>query len=237
MLFGLIAAAALATTPPADTRRGGTPVPDHELATMRGGLMLPNGLDIAIGIDIQTRVDGVLALHTIFSSEAPTSGVRVYTDGVTSPSQAPGTVTVATGAQDWPTVTVPRSPTGTTVSTGAPPDAGSINIVSGPTASWLDAAGQNMVPVTSNGPAVGTDAGAIRLTSDDRGTQVALVTPTLEVRHLVGQATGVVVSNTANDTAIDTVSTINVNLTGVPANLLGGVLMVNRIAAEAAGRR
>jgi hypothetical protein len=212
-------------------------VPDAELATMRGGLLLPNGLNVAIGIDIQTRIDGVLALHTIFSSEGPNAGVRVYTDGTTSPSAVPGTVTVATGDPDWPTVSVSRTPTGTTVTAPGSDTPASVNIVSGPATGWLDAAGQTLVPVTANGPAVAASSGSVRLTSDDRGTQVALVTPATEIRHLVGQATGAVIANTGNDRAIDTVSTINVNLIGLPVALMNGVLLVNRIAADAAGQR
>ncbi|WP_137897458.1 hypothetical protein [Sphingomonas sp. 2SG] len=212
-------------------------VPDAELATMRGGLLLPNGLNVAIGIDIQTRIDGVLALHTIYSSEGPNAGVRVYTDGTTSPSAAPGTVTVATGDPDWPTVSVSRTPTGTTVTAPASDTPASVNIVAGPATGWLDAAGQTLVPVTANGPAVAASSGSVRLTSDDRGTQVALVTPATEIRHLVGQATGAVIANTGNDRAIDTVSTINVNLVGLPVALMNGVLLVNRIAADAAGQR
>jgi hypothetical protein len=236
MSIALMIVAAATAAAPASPRGGPPPVPDVELATMRGGLMLPNGLNVAIGIDIQTRIDGVLALHTIFSSEAPTAGVRVYTDG-TKPSEVPGTVTVETGNPEWPTVSVSRAPTGTTVTAPGATTPSSVNIVSGPATGWLDAAGQTPVPVTPNGPAVNAAPGSIRLTTDDRGSQVALVTPTIEIRHLVGQATGAVVSNTANDTSIDTVSTINVNLIGLPAGLMNGVLLVNRIAAEAAGRR
>jgi hypothetical protein len=240
MSIAILIAATLAAAPPpggASDDPAGTPVrvPDRELATMRGGLMLPNGLNVAIGIDIQTRIDGALALHTIFSSEA--AGLRVFTDGTTSPSEAPGTITVATGDPDWPTVSVSRTPTGTTVTAPAAGAPAAVNIVSGPTTGWLDAAGQTPVPVTANGPAVEASSGSIRLTSDDRGSQVQLVTPTTEIRHLVGQATGAVISNTANDRVIDTVSTVNVNLVGLPAGLMNGVLMVNRIATEAAGPR
>jgi hypothetical protein len=238
MASALLIASALAAAalPPPAAARDIAPVPDRELATMRGGVLLPNGLNVAIGIDIQTRIDGVLALHTIFSSEAP-GGIRVYTDGTTSPSQAPGTVAVSAGDPSWPTVVVSRTSAGTSVS--APTDSSSpaVNVLAGPASGWLDASGQTAVPVTANGPAVAAAPGTIRLVSDDRGSQVTLVTPTTEVRHLVGQATGAVIANTANDTSIDTVSTINVNLLGVPATMLGGILMVNRIAAEAAGRR
>lgn len=236
-MTGILALALLAAgstnPPPAPVSPA---VPDRELATMRGGVMLPNGLNVAIGIDIQTRIDGVLALHTIFSSETP-NGLRVFTDGTTSPIGVPGTTVVTGGDRDWPGISVSRSPTGTTVVAPGTGPATGINVIAGPTTGWLDAAGQNPVPVVAGGPAIMAETGTIRLVADDRGAQVTLVTPTVEVRHLIGQATGAVIANTANDVSIDTVSTINVDLIGLPAGLTNGVLMVNRIAAEAAGRR
>ncbi len=238
MPLAILFAAALATAAPEsdDPRRVGdaAPVPDRELATMRGGLMLPNGLNVAIGIDIQTRIDGVLALHTIFSSEAP--GVRVFTNGATGQAQVPGTVTVGTGEPDWPTVSVSRTPTGTIVTAPGRDRRASTSCPDRRPAGSTPRA-RRRCPVTPNGPAVAASSGTIRLTSDDRGSQVQLLTPTTEIRHLVGQATGAVVSNTANDRVIDTVSTVNVNLVGLPAGLMNGVLMVNRIATEAAGSR
>lgn len=237
-MTGILVLAALLAAGPADPPPP-TPVPrvpDRELATMRGGVMLPNGLNVAIGIDIQTRIDGVLALHTIFSSEAA-GGLRVFTDGTTSPVGVPGTTVVAGDERDWPGISVSRSPTGTTVVAPGTGPATGINVVAGPATGWLDAAGQNRVPVVANGPGIVAETGTIRLTTDDRGAQVTLVTPMVEVRHLIGQATGAVIANTANDVSIDTVSTINVDLIGLPAGLTNGMLMVNRIAAEAAGRR
>ncbi|MDD1453255.1 hypothetical protein NHF48_023630 [Sphingomonas sp. H160509] len=214
------------------------PVPDTELATMRGGVLLPNGLNVAIGIDIQTRIDGVLALHTIYSSESPTSGVRIYTDGTTSPRTAATSQAVTTGGDNTGmTVLVSRSPTGTTITPSAGGGAMTVNVVAGPTSGWLDASGQTNVPVVANGPAISANAGAIALSINDQGTRVTFAGPSIEVQHLVGQATGVVIANTANDRTIDTVSSINVNLVGLPADLLGGTLMINRIAAEVASRR
>ncbi|RYF05639.1 MAG: hypothetical protein EOO77_28175, partial [Oxalobacteraceae bacterium] len=110
------------------------PVPDRELATMRGGVLLPNGLNVAVGIDIQTRIDGVLALHTIYTSEQPNPGIRVYTDGTNSPATAPTTTTVTTGTSGMvPTVLVGRSPTGTTITTSTLNAPMTVNVVSGPT--------------------------------------------------------------------------------------------------------
>lgn len=212
------------------------PVPDRELARLRGGVLLPNGLNVAVGIDIQTRIDGVLALHTIYTSEQPNPGIRVYTDGTNSPATAPTTTTVTTDGTS-PMVSVARSPTGTTIVTSSSSAPMTVNVVSGPTSGWLNAAGQTMVPVVANGPAVAASSGVISLANDGTGARVTLTAPSLQVEHLVGQATGAVVSNTANNRVIDTVSSVNVDLVGIPAGLSGGVLMVNRIAADAASRR
>ena len=233
----LAAVAVQISAAPSEALRSGVAIPDHELATMRGGVLLPNGLTIAIGIDIQTRIDGVLALHTVYTSETPANGVRVFTDGTDSPRIAPGSATVVTGGGTTTNIDVSRSPTGTTVVAGTNGQPTTVNIVSGPTSTWLSGAGQTSVPVVANGPAVSASSGLISLTENDRGARVTLSTPMLEVQHLVGQATGAVISNTGNDRSIDTISSINVNLVGVPAALLGNALMVNRIAVEAAGRR
>ena len=235
MLPGILLFAAAVA--PITTSWSVPPVPDPDLATMRGGIMLPNGLNIAIGIDIQTRINGVLALHTVYSSEAPTNAIRVYTDGTNSPSTAPGSTEVATGGTLNASVDAARSPTGTTVVPATSSQPTTINVVSGPTSTWLDGTGQTNVPVVANGPGIAASSGTISLTEDAQGAQVTLSTPTIEIQHLVGQATGAVVSNTANNRTIDTVSSINVNLIGVPAGLLGNALMVNRIAADAASRR
>jgi len=75
-------------------RLAGPIVPDATLARMRGGVLLPNGITLTLGIDIQTRVDGTLVLHSIYNSDGPDAGIRVFTDGKDSPRAAPGTITV-----------------------------------------------------------------------------------------------------------------------------------------------
>lgn len=52
-------------------------VSDGELAQMRGGMDLPNGLTVNIGVDIQTMVDGQLALQTIYQSDGPNTGLQI----------------------------------------------------------------------------------------------------------------------------------------------------------------
>lgn len=209
-------------------------VPDRELAVMRGGLLLPDGLDIAIGIDIQTRLNGALILHTVYTSDGPNTGIKVYTDGTTSPSSTPATVSVTTAAAaSTPTIIVDRATTGTIVAAPAASAPVTVNLVQGAPSTWLSGSGQNSVPVTANGPAVSSEGNSIQLASNAQGAVVTLNGPGLEVQQLVGQATGVVVANTGNDRVIDTVSSINVNVQGISPALMSGIFAASRIATAA----
>lgn len=209
-------------------------VPDPELAAMRGGMHLPNGFDVAIGIDIQTRVDGILVLHTIYASDGPVVGTRVYTDGANAARYAPATVTVTSPLTSGaPVIVTDRSPTGTTVAPGSPSPAATVNLVNGIQATWLTAEGQTEVPVTQGGPAVTTGPGTFSLSSGDNGVISTLDTQGLQITHLIGQATGAVIANTANDRAIDTISSVNIDLQGASPALMGAIFTADRLAIEA----
>ena len=239
MLSLLMVTAGLAAADIEVTARGaplpGATVADAVLATMRGGLRLPNGLDLMLGIDIQTRIDGVLALHTVYASEGAQPAIRVYTDGGTPSAAAPATMSVSSGgALGVPLLVVDRSPTGTTiVPTGAMP-ATTVNLVNGNPAGWAGAAGQAEIPVVANGPTVAAAPGEVGLTVGDAGAVVTLRTPTLEVQHLIGAATGAVIANTANNRAIDTISAVNVDVQGIAPALLAGSFAAQRAALDAA---
>lgn len=206
-------------------------VPDRQLASMRGGMRLPNGFDVSIGIDIQTRVDGVLVLHTLYASDGPITGVRVYTDGKDGDRFAPGTVVVTNpGMSGAPVIVTSRSPTGTTVSVTPQVGSSVVNLVNGPEATWVTAEGQTQVPVTVNGGPVTTGPGTFMLTSNAGGTIATLDTGDLQISHLVGQATGAVIANTANDRVIDTVSSVNIDLANV-SPLLSSSMFANEALA------
>lgn len=212
-------------------------VGEGELAAMRGRLLLPNGLDVAIGIDIQTRVDGILVLHTIYASEGANPGVRVFTDGAGAATTAPATVRLASpSTTGTPVVIVDRSPTGTTILPTAATAAATVNLVNGDPSTWLTSAGQTEVPVTANGPAVDAQPGAISLRSDAGGAVVMLTTPDLQIRQLIGQATGVVVANTGSDRTIDTVSSVNVDLNGISPATFAAVFAAQRAVFDAFSR-
>jgi hypothetical protein len=237
ILFSLLASAvdpAIIVTAPRRQLFAAPRVVDAELAHMRGGLRLPNGLDISLGIDIQTWIDGRLALHTVYASEGPASGVRIFTDGVQPVKTVPAAATIRSdGVPGIPLLVVDRSPTGTTILPTNATAATTVNLVNGAPSIWLSGEGQEEIFATPNGPAVAAPPGEVSLIADPCGTIVTLRTPGLEIRQLIGQATGVVIANSSNDRVIDTISSVNVDLKGVSPKLLSGVFAAQRAALDA----
>lgn len=240
-LLLLLLGAALATPAAAETPGAApfasAPVSDQDLSTMRGGIMLPNGLVISLGVDIQTWVDGMLVLHTIYASDGPNAGVRVYTGGTNASPPPSGTTQVSFPGADTPgNVVVSRSPTGTTIIPAASSSPVTLNIVSGAPTTWPAAQGETPVPVMVNGPVVMQGPGTFRLSSDGGNLVSSLATSNLQIEHLVGQASGFVVANTANDRAIETVASVNVDLQGFSPALMTALFSANRVALDAVRR-
>lgn len=72
---------------------------DAKLDEMRGGFELSNGMDVVIGVDIQTMVNGVLALRSVLNTDTGTPVVFVGDGSGTtgSPGAAAGGVVVRVG--------------------------------------------------------------------------------------------------------------------------------------------
>ena len=208
-------------------------VPDARLANMRGGILLPNGTSVVVGIALETRVDGMLALRTQFSTEAP--GVQIFAGG-------PGTTivnlpeTTIPGNQNGvPEVRIDRGATGTVI--GAVPATLVTNVRLG-VGSDSEAARLPgvVIPVTENGAAVETALGAVRLVRTAGGTITELNGPDLAVQQLVGQATGTIVANTASNRVIDNVTWVNVAVNGnlLPSGLTSSIERVAQAVADRA---
>lgn len=203
-------------------------VSDAELGEMRGGVLLPNGLDIAVGVSIETRVDGQLALRTQFTTDG---GVQVFSGGAAEMRSQAAAGASARGAA--PMVRIDRNGAGTTITPAATMPNVQIGVSRGST---IATSGGTPLPVVAGGDAVPTALGAVRIDETDRGTSVVLAGPTIELRHLVGQATGFVVANTADNRAIDTVANVNVDVRGASALLGTNALQIDRIAVDASSR-
>ncbi|WP_395397061.1 hypothetical protein [Novosphingobium sp. BL-8A] len=182
---------------------------DAQLDELRGGFELPNGMDVVVGVDIQTLVNGALALRSVLNTDTGTPVVFVGDgSGATSSSSSSGT---AAG--------------------------GGVVVKVGDTAMTIQpAAGQQQVTLTANGPAVSTPSGTVQLVKDANGSQVILNGNSLELRQMIGSLTGSIVANTANDRTIDTVVNVNVDVRNSALLAGSAMLHADTIALDAAGR-
>ncbi len=67
-----------------DLFSGIAPVSDSELANIRGGFTTSSGLDINFGVTVQTFVDGVLALQSVFTTGSSHSSHGSHVTGQTT---------------------------------------------------------------------------------------------------------------------------------------------------------
>ncbi|WP_380878495.1 hypothetical protein [Sphingomonas sp. DBB INV C78] len=183
---------------------------EQELDGIRGGFALPNGMDVSIGIEITTLVNGALALRTVLASGGTGTPSVFVGSGGTSATASAG---------------------GTTLSNG-----NVVRVVNGDVQQPTALAGQELVELNPNGPAVATASGAIKLAQSDRGSTVVLSGASLELRHMVGDFTGSLVANAGNNRAIDTVVTVNVGLPNSSIPVGNAMLRLESIFVDAASR-
>lgn len=224
---------ALAGPAAADLPFGGVvSIPEAALATMRGGILLSNGTNIAVGIALETRVDGVLALRTQYSTETP--GIQVFASGVTD-APAGGVVTVHAGNVNiaGSTIRIDRTAMGTTITTAPAIRVNQLRVSLGDAIS-PPADNATALALVPGGAAVPTALGMVRIIPSAGGTLVELAGRDLAIQQVIGQATGVIVANTANDRVIDTITTVNIDQRGTifPSGLISALERVGQAVAD-----
>ena len=186
-------------------------VDDQALSAMRGGFALGGGLDVSVAVQSDTRVNGVLLLRSIFVVDKAASALTVY--GRTGNTALPG------------------------LSVGDRVSASGLNVSTGATEPGGAAEGLSQLSLSKDGASATASGGEIRVESAGRGHQVVLAQPTLDIRHLAGQAYGSIVANRGNDVTVDTVTNINIDLkNSTPFNLGSAMFRVEALAVDAATR-
>ena len=204
---------------------GAMPVPDLALAAMRGGILLANGTNVAIGIALETRVDGIVALRTQFSTETP--GVQVFSGG--SRPASDGTAMPEMRSPNLPDIRIVRNGIGTTIGVAPNVTLGQMRVSS----AAAEAAGTPLA-LDDNRSSV-TAFGTVQAMRTATGTIVRLTGPDLSIQQSIGQAIGTIVANTASNRVIDTVTAVNIDLRGmvVPAGMTSAL---EAVAIAVAGR-
>lgn len=195
------------------------PVPDAVLADLRGGIELPNGIDLALTVQTQTAIDGAIVLQTVYSLVegppkilvfAPPSGRSVPLD--------PGSSAGAAVSSLLPTVVFDGS-TGVQVTPGLAilP----VAVGSGTQNAAAAVAGLEQVDASS----VVTDAGEVTRALEGPQQAVSLTGTDFSVTHYLGGTFGSVIANTGNDRTINTVTTVSIDLRNAGPEVLGSALL------------
>lgn len=206
--------AAQALSPQAETPLGAPPVSDPVLSEQRGGFRLPSGIDVAITVQTQAVLDGAIVLRTVFRADqgTPTLTILAPTPGQTvaaTRSTAP-----ASGVQSsMPTVTYDRA-NGIQLTPGVA--APQIAVTAGSNQSL--AATDGLAPVAAGAV---TDGGTVSTAGDVGLRTVTLQGPDLTITHLAGTAFGTAILNTGNDRAIDTQTSVAIDLRNAGPDVLG----------------
>ena len=186
-------------------------VADEALSDMRGGFALPGGLDVAVAVQSDTRVNGVLMLRSVFVVDQGPATLAVF--GRTG--DAPSAVSV----------------------TGAGGSTSTLSFTSKAAAIGGAAEGLTKLALGPDGAPVAASGGTVRVETAGAQNRVVLSQPTLDISHLSGQAYGSIVANRGNDVTVDTATNINVDLRNATAlNLGSAAFRIDALALDVATR-
>ncbi|MBC9033915.1 hypothetical protein IAG41_16100 [Sphingomonas sp. JC676] len=202
----------------------GTALSDAELANQRGGIHLPNGIDVAITVQTETAIDNAVVLRSVFKIDQgqPKFTIFVPRPGERVTSESRG----ADGRTPLPSVSY-DSRTGIQVVPG----------YGAPAVSTADAASmqirEGLMPVDPTGP-VQTDFGTVFRKDQGGVAQAALQGSDFSVTHFAGAAFGSLITNSGNDRVIDTTTTLAIDLRNAGPDLVGSAMpRVENIAIDA----
>ena len=197
-------------------------LPDHELAAQRGGFRLPNGVDVALTVQTQTAVDGAVVLRTVFRADQGVPSLTVFTPkpGTVVAVRA-GDATAATTAAAAPTISY-DSRSGIQVTPGAGMPAVTVSNVTVGAAPDTPAGLQAVDP---RGAGVATDAGQVTAMRAAGLDTVQLKAGDLTISHFAGNAFGSAIANSGNDRAIDTQTSVSIDLSNAGPDVIGSAML------------
>lgn len=211
LLPGVMALLSLAPAPAHAEPFGRAPiVADARLDDIRGGFLLPNGMDIGLGVTVDTLIDGRLALSTVLTVD-DASHLAVYSGGDMRQQAA------TTGI--W--VSGPDGSSLVHITQDAAPSSGG---------------GGQPIPLLPNGAPAATPWGTIQLSQSDAQSTVLLTGDGIELRHMIGSVTGALVANTVSDRVIDTMVRVDLDIrhSAIPTSAM--MLRLDALLAGAAAR-
>ncbi len=233
---------------------GKTPVSDGMLSSMRGGFELPNGMMISVGVQIETYVDNSLALRTVLNvTDRAKAALEIVVPsasklGLSNPQVAaalPASAPVVTNpvAVADPTSIVQATPVVSAIAVAPAaadpaPAAPAVQIAAAaPIVSVASSAGDAQMPgvIAPADVQIHSDLGVVTVEQTSSGAAVLLKGPDLQIEHMTGNATGVLIANTLDNRVIDTVATVNISLTDSAIPVGNILLKIESIVLDAVG--
>ncbi|MHA6723946.1 hypothetical protein [Sphingomonas sp. RS2018] len=192
-------------------------VPDAELARQRGGFLLPNGIDVALTVQTQTSVDGMVVLRSVFRADQGTPTLAVYAPKAGETVASEGTQTTGTGSPAMPTISFDGRG-GVQILPGIAARTVAVGVT---TASDLPPGLEQVAAGTSLSTAAGTVS-----QGGTGGLQTAeLRAADLSITHLAGTAFGSAIANSGNDRAIDTQTSVGIELRNLGSTVMAGAML------------
>lgn len=206
------------TQPPPFTR---APVADAVLAEQRGGIRLPNGIDVDLSIDTITAIDGRIVLQTVTRITEGSPVVTAYVpegdDAVPLGQQSE--TPRAPHPNGVPQITYDRQ-NGLAVTTSMPAVRATITTGQGSTAPKHS--GLRAIDLTD---AATTPDGIVKLLEEGGVGGVELQGTDIRILHLTRNALGSAITNTASDRAIDTFTTVSIDLRNAGPEVVGSAML------------
>lgn len=208
-------------------------VSDAELSDMRGGFSLPGGLEAIMAVQTETSVNGGLLLRSVYRIDQGPPTLQLYAPAVgqTVRAQAAGANAADRGAQGAVRVNFDRQ-NGFSISRqmGMPTTSVTVGLAKPGT----ETAPDNLQPLDLSSGPVETAGGRVSVSELPQGVRARIEGDGIDASHLFGAAFGSVVANTANDRAIESATTITLDLRGAtPMNLGSAMLRAEGVAADA----
>lgn len=198
---------------------GEAALPDSVLAEQRGGFRLPSGIDVALTVQTDTAVNGAILLRSIYRVDEGVPKLQVYAppegrtvnESVTGRTEESGTVP--------PIISFDRM-TGLQVKSLNDPAAPKVSIATGGSASTMEGLEQVDLaqPIRSGG-------GWIAAGGSERLQTVELKGSDISITHVIGDAFGSAILNTADERMIDTQTTASIDLRNAGPDVLGSAMM------------
>lgn len=222
-LLPLLILVAGAAPPPDESPFGAPAVSEAELADMSGGFSLPGGLDLSIVVRTETSVDGTLLLRSVYALDngAPTVQLFAPAPGQTlATDRESADMSISAGSAGVQVIFDRQN--GVSFVTSGPDPMTGIAVTTGPVAETMDD-GLNPLPIGPGG-SIQTAGGRVTLDELSAGARARIEGDKIDVSHLVGGAFGSIIANSGSDRAIDTMTTVSLDLRGATPENLGSAL-------------